>query len=373
MGSRNTLMGSWNTLYLCLGGVWIENKGLGITIHGGPLGCSFFLLRNGTESRERSRNRPIPRRPPLLIDEISMLHRGNIMANKVHRGLAQVPFGGKVVVCTGDVRQILPVVRDDNQNATVRASLLCSPLWRHVRILTLEGNMRILAARDLGQDATLLQWFADLLLAIGEGRAPPPPPAAGNPHATPPSPPPPPFMLPPPELNNDPIQLLHHVYGDFHDAHNRTEERLIDRAILTPKNKDVDAMNDHAVQSFPGEEKVYLSADRLAQDENEGAYPMELLNSMNPPAALRRTSCGCKWASQSSCCGTSTLHKALPTGHGWSSCTFPLASSRRRLSRGATSVKLSAFRGSTWTPTTTPRAYPSSSADGSTRYGPPLP
>jgi ATP-dependent DNA helicase PIF1 len=42
-------------------------------------------------------------------------------------------------------------------------------------------------------------------------------------------------------------------------------------------------MNDHAVQSFPGEEKVYFSADRLAQDENEGAYPMELLNSMNPP------------------------------------------------------------------------------------------
>jgi hypothetical protein len=77
------------------------------------------------------------------------------------------------------------------------------------------------------------------------------------------------FILPPPKLINDSIQLLHHVYGDFHDAHNRTEERLIDRTILTPKNKDVDAMKDHAVQSFPGEENVYLSADRLAQDESE--------------------------------------------------------------------------------------------------------
>ena len=75
----------------------------------------------------------------ILIDEISMLHRGNLealdqalrdlMAYKVHRDLAQVPFGGKVVACTGDVRQILLVVRDDNQNATVRASLLSSPLW----------------------------------------------------------------------------------------------------------------------------------------------------------------------------------------------------------------------------------------------------
>jgi len=54
------------------------------------------------------------------------------------------------------------------------------------------------------------------------------------------------------------------------------------RAILTPKNKDGDALNDHAVQYFPGEEKVYLSADRLAQDENECVYPTDLLNSMNP-------------------------------------------------------------------------------------------
>jgi hypothetical protein len=42
-------------------------------------------------------------------------------------------------------------------------------------------------------------------------------------------------------------------------------------------------MNDKAVQSFPEEVKVYLPADRLAQGENEGAYPMELVNSMSPP------------------------------------------------------------------------------------------
>jgi len=31
--------------------------------------------------------------------------------------------------------------------------------------------MRIRAAYDAGQDVTLLQWFADLLLAVGEGWA----------------------------------------------------------------------------------------------------------------------------------------------------------------------------------------------------------
>ncbi|KAM3568577.1 hypothetical protein VYU27_009296, partial [Nannochloropsis oceanica] len=83
-------------------------------------------------------------------------------------------------------------------------------------------------------------------------------------------------------LNYDPIRLLDHFYGDFNDARNTTQKTRMYRAILTPKNKDGDALNDHAVQYFPGEEKVYLSADRLAQDENEGVYPTDLLNSMNP-------------------------------------------------------------------------------------------
>ena len=204
-------------------------------------------------------------------------------------GGATFHSGEKVVVLSGDLRQILSVVRDDDQNATLRAFLTFSPLWQRVHVLTLEENMRIRGAHDAGQDATLLRWLADLLLAVGEGRVPQPPPTVGTPHAIPPPPPPqvefllPPFMHPPPELNSDPIRLLDHVYRDFNDARNTTEKTLIDRAILTPKNKDVDALNDHAVQSFPGEKKVYLSADRLAQDENEGAYPTELLNSMNPP------------------------------------------------------------------------------------------
>jgi len=51
-------------------------------------------------------------------------------------------------------------------------------------------------------------------------------------------------MHPPPELNYDPIRLLDHVYGEFNGARNTTEKTLFDRAILTPKNKDVDALNE---------------------------------------------------------------------------------------------------------------------------------
>lgn len=143
--------------------------------------------------------------------------------------------------------------------------------------------MRIRAAHDAGQDLRIFSngMRADLLLAVGEGRATPPTPTVGTLHSTPPFPPPqlefvlPPFMHPPSELNYDPIRLLDHVYGDFNNARNTTKETLIDRTILNPKNKDVDASNDYAVHSFPGEEMVYLSADRPAQDDNEDARPMD--------------------------------------------------------------------------------------------------
>ena len=234
----------------------------------------------------------------LLIDEVSMLHKDllesldyalrDLMRN-VHPALANVPFGGKVIICTGDVRQILPVVKNDNQTATVRASLCLSYLWRHKQLLQLDENMRIQAARLAGQPDHQLEWFAKFLLDIGEGRPPAPPEPLHTPHATPPPPSRhkhlfiPDFMLPPPDLANDPKRLIHHIYGSFDDPANRDHNHLIERAILAPTNKDVDALNDDAVASFPGEEHVYSSADEVADSAHAQAYPAEYLHSCNPP------------------------------------------------------------------------------------------
>ena len=53
-----------------------------------------------------------------------MLNRSNVesldvalrdLMFNVHPALERVPFGGKVVVCTGDYRQILPVVKNENR------------------------------------------------------------------------------------------------------------------------------------------------------------------------------------------------------------------------------------------------------------------
>ena len=236
----------------------------------------------------------------LLIDEVSMLNRSNLecldvalrdLMSNVHPALKHVPFGGKVVVCTGDYRQILPVVKNENHIATVHASLSSSYLWQHVRVLELVENMRIKAARLAGAPNHELEWFNDWLLALGEGRPqpPPPPPPIPPPQIPPPPPPPPehvvipPFMLAPDELGNDPKRLIDHIYGSFDVAANREDRRLIERAILAPRNKDVDALNAHAVASFPGEEFVYSSADRVADETQAHMFPPEYLHTINPP------------------------------------------------------------------------------------------
>ena len=53
------------------------------------------------------------------------------------------------------------------------------------------------------------------------------------------------------------------------------------RIILTPKNVDVDRINDTVMGIFPGEVHTYLSADSVAG--HQGAmFPTEFLNSLNP-------------------------------------------------------------------------------------------
>jgi hypothetical protein len=56
---------------------------------------------------------------------------------------SSLPFGGKTVILGGDFRQILPVVEGGSRNEIIDASLIASPLWRHVTVLALKENMRL--------------------------------------------------------------------------------------------------------------------------------------------------------------------------------------------------------------------------------------
>lgn len=86
-----------------------------------------------------------------------------------------VPFGGKVIVFGGDFRQIPPVVVRGGKDEVVRASLRSSTtVWPELTKLRLSINMRVQRAAEGGDAAAAraAQGWSDLVLSIGEGRAP---------------------------------------------------------------------------------------------------------------------------------------------------------------------------------------------------------
>ena len=85
--------------------------------------------------------------------------------------LAQVPFGGKVVVFGGDFRQILPVVRRGTAGQIAAASLRRSVLWQRIQQLPLTENMRVqtLQGGDAADSAAVCRIGC---CELGEGRLP---------------------------------------------------------------------------------------------------------------------------------------------------------------------------------------------------------
>ena len=54
-------------------------------------------------------------------------------------------------------------------------------------------------------------------------------------------------------------------------------------AILTPTNENVDKLNEMIMERFPGEGKIVLSADTVAEEELQNTYPTDFLNSITLP------------------------------------------------------------------------------------------
>ncbi|XP_066361401.1 uncharacterized protein [Miscanthus floridulus] len=83
---------------------------------------------------------------------------------------AHLPFGGKVVVLGGDLRQILPVIEGGTPAQVINAAIVNSPLWSSVTVLTLTKNMRL---SSLGLDSQARQELSDFsrwILDVGDGR-----------------------------------------------------------------------------------------------------------------------------------------------------------------------------------------------------------
>jgi ATP-dependent DNA helicase PIF1 len=195
--------------------------------------------------------------------------------------LEKEPFGGKVIVFGGDFRQILPVVIKGGREDIVGSCLKRSILWRHVKIMKLKINMRLLRnAND--PDAFEQREFSEWLLKVGEGRIP----IINNGLNSNSIYIPDDLILPSQNIND----LIHFIYPDLL-IHFNNSQYLVERAILTPKNVDVYTINNIIMEQFPGEVMEYFSADTIEnQNDSEHQYPIEFLNSLTigglPPHKL---------------------------------------------------------------------------------------
>lgn len=203
----------------------------------------------------------------IVIDEVTMAHRRVYEA--VDRTLRDIreterPFGGITVVLAGDWRQILPVVRKGGRPEIVDACLKTSALWQHVQVMKLTKNMRVLLT------GTAAATFADHLLEVGEGRVP----VATDvgPHKI--------------RLKEDFVftgdsltQLCSHVFHDLASNHGNAEW-LCSRAILCPTNDNVEEVNNILIKTFPGQQRVYRSSDKILDADMAHQYPVEFLNTI---------------------------------------------------------------------------------------------
>ena len=79
--------------------------------------------------------------------------------------------------------------------------------------------------------------------------------------------------------------LVRAIYPNMQGRY-RDRAYLSERAILAPRNDDVDLLNGVASDAFPGAFVELLSQDFIDDEETQGAalYPTEFLNSLNLPS-----------------------------------------------------------------------------------------
>ncbi|KZS19466.1 ATP-dependent DNA helicase PIF1 [Daphnia magna] len=179
------------------------------------------------------------------LDAINHLFQ-TVIKNRVN------PFGGKVLLLGGDLRQCLPVVRHGNRVKVIEATITKNatrPLFRQLRLVQ---NMA-----DGSQD------FADRLIQLGNGSLAPTP-RLNDPD----------LIKIPQDLLNIRTNLIENVFGDPTDLLN-------------------EGVKEQIIGEIPSALKVCKSIDTIDSEDPEeiSNYPPEILNTFNvsglPPHQLK--------------------------------------------------------------------------------------
>lgn len=178
------------------------------------------------------------------------------------RDICQVndkPFAGKVVLLGGDFRQCLPVVRHGTRADIMMACVKESYVWPLFEKLELHINVR--AQND---NTGYAQWLLQLGNGTLEGTI-----RRDLDTLIP---------IPPEFLVNNLETLTRNVFGDLQPF------LVPHKAILTPLNADCNIINRTICDQFRGELRRYLSADAIAEDDENliNYYPPEFLHGLTP-------------------------------------------------------------------------------------------
>ena len=216
----------------------------------------------------------------IVIDEAPMLHKYHLEAlDRTLRDIIELeePFGGKILILSGDFRQTLPVIPGASSATIIDSSINRSYLWKHFKVLKLEENMRVKASRDSNLEA-----FDQWTVMIGDGNIPTLDEADS-------------IEIPDemcmeivPKSLKEPNsekyamkKLSDHVYPNL--GKNFEIPGWMDgRAILAPTNKQVNDINNMITDSFPGQPHVLASSDELVNPDDLSRFNIEYLNSLDP-------------------------------------------------------------------------------------------
>jgi hypothetical protein len=233
--------------------------------------------------KKNSKEAELIRRAVLVNwDEAPMQHRHCFeTVDRTFRDIRECdqPFGGLTMVLGGDFQQILPVIVKGSPAQIVGSCIQRSELWATFsqNILHLRTNMR------LGNDQQERD-FAQWLLDVGHGKHTDFDANIKLPDS---------FKC----RENSVKALIDQVYPDVHTHH--PDSWFSERTILSARNDDVDSLNEAILSAFPGDLKVYHSADSISKEGQDGAeimYPVEYLNTIKAsglPLAKLSLKLGC--------------------------------------------------------------------------------
>jgi hypothetical protein len=193
----------------------------------------------------------------ILWDECTAIHK--LSFHEVDRTFRLImkndfPFGGKLIIWSGDWKQTLPVVRFTSTPSILLSTILTSPLWKSVIKLKLGRNMRL--------DDDYEQWL-EFIEQIGSGEH-----QNQDTHW---------ISLPDSMIiqSKNLSELINKVFGS--PIVNRPGQ-----AILTPKNEDARLINDMVLHMMPGEISYFFSQDQLLDSKITHPVSVEDMNSLNP-------------------------------------------------------------------------------------------